>query len=98
MPGPELRPGAIVILDNHSSHKMARVAGMIAVVGAGVRYLPPYTSDLAPIEQAFAKLKAPLRQAAAAPSTSSSPPFEALTLFRPGHGWGFFRQARSASI
>lgn len=61
---PELRAGDIVILDNLSTHKVAGVGALIAACGASVRYLPPYSPDLNPIEMAFAKLKAHLRQAA----------------------------------
>jgi transposase len=62
---PTLRPGDIVILDNLASHKVAGVAEAIAAAGATVRYLPPYSPDLNPIEQLFAKIKALLRKAAA---------------------------------
>jgi transposase len=62
---PELRPGDVVILDNLSTHKIQNVEKLISAQGASVRYLPPYSPDLNPIEQAFAKLKAHLRQAAA---------------------------------
>ena len=61
---PELRPGDIVILDNLSSHKGQRVREMIEAAGASLLYLPPYSPDLNPIENAFAKLKALLRKAA----------------------------------
>ena len=62
---PELKPGDIVVMDNLSSHKGPRVQALIAVTGASVRYLPPYSPDFNPIENAFAKLKALLRKAAA---------------------------------
>jgi transposase len=62
---PELREDDVVILDNLSTHKMARVRELIGQRGATVRYLPPYSPDLNPIEMAFSKLKAHLRQAAA---------------------------------
>ena len=62
---PTLRPGDIVLLDNLTSHKVAGVAEAIAAAGATVRYLPPYSPDLNPIEQLFAKIKALLRKAAA---------------------------------
>ena len=61
---PELRPGDVVILDNLSSHKGARVRALIEAVGASLLYLPPYSPDFNPIENAFAKLKALLRKAA----------------------------------
>jgi transposase len=62
---PELRVGDIVIMDNLGSHKSARVPAAIAAAGASLLFLPPYSSDFNPIEQAFAKLKAMLRKAAA---------------------------------
>jgi transposase len=58
---PSLKPGDIVILDNLSSHKVAGVREAIQAAGAELRYLPPYSPDLNPIEQMFAKLKALLR-------------------------------------
>jgi transposase len=62
--GPTLKPGDIVIADNLSCHKVAGVHDAIAATGATLRYLPPYSPDLNPIEQMFAKLKALLRKAA----------------------------------
>jgi transposase len=62
--GPTLRPGDIVICDNLPAHKVAKVKELIEARGATLKYLPPYSPDLNPIEQVFAKLKALLRQAA----------------------------------
>jgi transposase len=62
---PTLRPGDIVVMDNLGSHKVAGVRAAIEAAGAELRYLPPYSPDLNPIEQVFAKLKARLRKAAA---------------------------------
>ena len=62
---PTLSPGDIVILDNLASHKVAGVHEAIERRGARLVYLPPYSPDLNPIEQAFAKLKALLRKLAA---------------------------------
>jgi len=59
-----LRPGDIVIMDNLSSHKGQRVRDLIETMGASLLYLPPYSPDFNPIENAFAKLKALLRKAA----------------------------------
>ncbi len=61
---PELQPADIVILDNLSSHKGPRVRALIEAAGARLLYLPPYSPDFNPIENAFAKLKALLRKAA----------------------------------
>ena len=60
---PELRTGDVVIMDNLSSHKGPRVRQMIEEAGAELRYLPPYSPDFNPIENAFSKLKALLRKA-----------------------------------
>lgn len=62
---PTLKPGDIVIMDNLGSHKVAGVRAAIEARGARLLYLPPYSPDLNPIEQAFAKLKALLRKTAA---------------------------------
>jgi transposase len=61
---PELRQSDIVVMDNLSSHKGSRVRTLIEAAGAQLRYLPPYSPDLNPIENAFSKLKALLRKAA----------------------------------
>ena len=62
---PTLRPGDIVVLDNLGSHKGNAVRQAIRTAGARRLFLPPYSPDLNPIEQAFAKLKHWLRQAQA---------------------------------
>ena len=62
---PELHPGDVVVMDNLGSHKGASVRAAIERVGASLLYLPPYSPDFNPIENAFAKLKAMLRKAAA---------------------------------
>ena len=61
---PTLSPGEIVFMDNLSSHKGPRVEALIRAAGAELRYLPPYSPDLNPIEKAFSKLKAYLRKIA----------------------------------
>ncbi len=62
---PELRAGDTVVMDNLSSHKGPRVQSLIEAAGASLLYLPPYSPDFNPIENAFAKLKALLRKEAA---------------------------------
>jgi len=62
--GPTLRPGDIVICNNLPAHKVAEAKELIEARGATLKYLPPYSPDLNPIEQVFAKLKALLRKAA----------------------------------
>jgi len=64
MLAPTLAPGDIVLLDNLRSHKVTGIAEVVAAREAQLIYLPPYSPDLNPIEQAFAKYKALLRKAA----------------------------------
>ncbi|MGH9413504.1 MAG: IS630 family transposase [Terriglobales bacterium] len=59
---PTLRPGNIVVMDNLSSHKDPAIRHAIRSAGAKLFYLPPYSPDLNPIEQAFSKLKTLLRK------------------------------------
>ena len=61
---PELKLGDIVIMDNLSSHKGPRVREMIEAAGSTLLFLPPYSPDFRPIENAFTKLEAHLRKAA----------------------------------
>ena len=61
---PTLQPGQIVIADRLGSHKVAGAREAIEARGANLMLLPPYSHDLNPIEQVFAKLKALLRKAA----------------------------------
>lgn len=60
--GPTLRPGDVVVMDNLACHKRADAIRAIEAVGCRVAFLPPYSPDLNPIELAFSKLKATLRQ------------------------------------
>jgi transposase len=64
MLAPTLKPGDIVIMDNLGSHKGQAVRRAIRDAGAKLFFLPPYSPDLNPIEQVFAKLKTLLRKAA----------------------------------
>ena len=61
---PTLKPGDIVIMDNLGSHKGPSVRKAIRRAGAKLLFLPPYSPDLNPIEQVFAKLKHLMRKAA----------------------------------
>lgn len=60
---PTLGKGDIVIMDNLSSHKRSAIRAAIRAVGTRLLFLPPYSPDLNPIEQVFAKLKHLLRKA-----------------------------------
>jgi transposase len=59
--GPTLRPGQLVILDNLSVHKAPRIRAAIAARDCELLFLPAYSPDMTPIEQAFSKIKALLR-------------------------------------
>lgn len=61
---PTLEPGDIVVMDNLGSHKSPAIRAALRQAGAKLFYLPPYSPDLNPIEQVFAKLKHLLRKAA----------------------------------
>lgn len=96
---PELKKNEIVVLDNLSTHKIPAVTELISAKGASVHYLPAYSPDLNPIEMAFAKLKAQLRQAAARSLDQlQTAVAHSLTTFTPAHCQAFFRHAQYASI
>jgi transposase len=59
---PKLKPGDIVILDNLGSHKSVRAQELVAGAGAELRFLPPYSPDLNPIEKIFSKVKSILKK------------------------------------
>ena len=63
LPVPTLRPGDVVVMDNLGSHKGQAVRAAIRAAKAHLLFLPPYSPDLNPIEQVFAKLKHMLREA-----------------------------------
>ena len=69
---PTLKPGDIVVMDNLPAHKARGVRQAIEAAGATLRYLPPYSPDFNPIENAFAKLKALLRAKSMAKLTRSA--------------------------
>jgi transposase len=62
---PTLHPGDIVLMDNLRAHKAAGIREAVEEVGAQLRYLPPYSPDLSPIERCWSKLKTALRTAKA---------------------------------
>ena len=89
--GPTLQAGDIVVMDNLSCHKSAEVERLIAGAGAEVRYLPPYSPDLNPIEALFSKLKEALRKAAARTVAALIDAIgEALRSITPGDIIGWF--------
>ena len=59
---PTLEEGQVVVMDNLQVHKSARVRTLIESAGASILFLPPYSPDFSPIEEAFSKIKAILRK------------------------------------
>jgi transposase len=74
MLAPTLRPDDIVVMDNLAAHKVAGVRQAIEACGAELRYLPPYSPDFNPIENAFAKFKAQCASPLREPSMHSNEP------------------------
>jgi transposase len=96
---PCLRSGDVLILDNLATHKVRGVREILRSKDVAVRYLPPYSPDLNPIEMAFAKLKAHLRQAAARTwHQLTGAVGNALNTFSAADCSGFFRHAHYTSI
>jgi len=88
---PTLRPGQIVALDNLSAHHSDRTRRAIEARGAELWFLPSYSPDLTPIEAAFAKLKALLRQAAARTAEALAQAiWAALAAITPADACGYF--------
>ena len=95
---PRLRPGDIVVLDNLNSHKVAGIREAIEAQAAQLLYLPPYSPDFNPIEQAFAKFKAALRKAAERTVEGLWQTIgRTLDLFSPQQCRNFFKQAGYAT-
>ena len=91
---PTLRRADIVILDNLPSHKVEGVQTAIEAAGAELRYLPPYSPDLNPIEQLFAKFKARLRKIAARSVEALWKAIgETVTAFKPRECQNYFRHS-----
>jgi len=96
---PTLRPGDIVIIDNLGSHKAKAVRRTLRAVGAKLFFLPPYSPDLNPIEQVFAKLKTLLRKAAERTVEATWKRIGTLLpLFTPQECANYFRNAGYASV
>jgi transposase len=95
---PSLSADDIVVMDNLSSHKVDGVRQAIKAAGAYLLYLPSYSPDLNPIEQAFAKLKALLRKAAARTVEDLWQAIaDILDQFKPDECANYFRNAGYAS-
>jgi transposase len=96
---PTLRSGDIVVIDNLGSHKGKAVARAIRAAGARLAFLPPYSPDLNPIEQVFAKLKSALRKAQARTIDAVIDQIaHALPTFSSAECANYFRHAGYASI
>jgi transposase len=94
MLAPLLRPGHIVVMDNLAAHKVESVRLAIEARRATLLYLPPYSPDLNPIENAFAKLKAYVRKAAARTIEALEvAAAQALQTFKPLECENFFAHA-----
>ncbi len=91
---PEINPGTVVILDNLATHRNKEAEAALTAHRCWFLYLPPYSPDLNPIEQAFSKLKAHLRRVGARNFTDL---FEALgqicKLFSTQECWNYFNAA-----
>ena len=91
---PTLKPGDIVIMDNLPAHRVSGVREAIEAAGATRLFLPPYSPEFNPIEQAFAKLKALLRKAAARTVDALwDATAEAIGHFTPAECTNFFRNS-----
>ena len=89
---PRLRPGQVVVLDNLSVHKSARVRTLIEAAGCQVLFLPAYSPDFAPIEQVFSKVKAYLRGVGARTQDRLEQAIsEALARITPADARGWFQ-------
>jgi transposase len=96
---PTLTPGDIVVLDNLGSHKSHAVRNAIRAAGARLFFLPPYSPDLNPIEQVFAKLKHLLRKASERTVENTWRRAGALLdLFPPGECQNYLTNAGYASV
>jgi transposase len=90
--GPRLQPGHIVILDNLGAHKVEGVRGLVESRGAQLLYLPPYSPDFNPIEQAWSKLKQLLRGVKARVLAQLEPAIaQAIAAITPQNAQAFYR-------
>ena len=89
---PRLLPGDVVAMDNLSSHKGPRVEQLVEAAGATLRYLPPYSPDMNPIEKAYSKLKAFLRKIAERSVAGLMSALEACAaIFKPAECENYFK-------
>lgn len=89
---PQLQPGAVVVRDNLSAHKVAGIREQVTACGAELRYLPPYSPDLNPIQQAWSKFKQCLRSVKARSAEALERAVtEALKTISPDNAAAWFR-------
>lgn len=89
---PTLRPGQVVVVDNLTAHHSDRARRLIEARGARLWYLPAYSPDLTPIEEAFSKCKGLLRQAQArVPDALRTAIWAALRAITPQDAQGWFQ-------
>lgn len=89
---PSLRPGDVVVLDNLGAHKVSGIAAAVEAAGARLLYLPPYSPDLNPIEQAWSKFKQNLRSAKARSADALDQAIhDALAAITADNATGWFR-------
>jgi len=91
---PSLRCGQVVVMDNLSAHKGERIRELIEATGCELLYLPPYSPDLNPIEEAFSKVKRILRKAQSRTrETLIEAMGQALASVGPSDARGFFKHS-----
>lgn len=91
---PDLKPGDIVILDNLPAHKVAGIEEILARKQATLRFLPPYSPDFNPIENAISQIKADLKKAAArTKETLQEAIGHAVQNVKPEHAINYFKAA-----
>lgn len=99
MLAPALEPGHVVVMDNLPAHKPEAVKAAIEARGAKLRYLPPYSPDLNPIEMAYSKFKALLKKAAARTINELQDAIAAaIPLITPKDCRGYFAEAGYSSV
>lgn len=95
---PTLRPGQVIVLDNLSAHKATPVRALIEGAGCTLHFLPPYSPEFNPIEQAWSKLKTLLRGAAARTREALEAALQTfLEQITAGDARGWFRHAGYAT-
>jgi transposase len=88
---PSLRPGQVVVMDNLNAHKSEEVRELIEARGCEVLFVPPYSPDLNPIEEAFSKIKGLLRKAQARTKEALIEALgAAISAVTAEDAWGFF--------